>query len=287
MMAQGNYSRWIRHSLLLFPLWILLLSQIGGETEGRTITVDIQGNGDFTTIQNAIDDTDPGDTIQIGNGTYFENLYVNTSLSLIGYSNETCIIDGGGGEFVVKMNAHHVVLSNLTICNTGNYYRGAGVVGNYCDYTVIEQVNFTNNGKLGVDFTKSDHVTIRNSTFHGNDNAGYFEDGRYLVLVNNSIVYNNGYGVRIYRHENTVIQNNDVSFNDWIGLEVAESNDVLVRSNRCEYNVGGGVYLKNIGTNVSIRYNSLSNNVISGLVMYGKEGGNVSGNVMGATGIRR
>lgn len=49
---------------------------------------------DYKTVQEAIDVANPGDTIYVYNGTYYENIFINKTVSLVGEDPEITIIDG-------------------------------------------------------------------------------------------------------------------------------------------------------------------------------------------------
>ena len=58
-------------------------------TQKSTITVDNEGDGDFTTIQEAIDSASSGDTIEVYSGEYMENVVLHIEgLTLIGIDSE-------------------------------------------------------------------------------------------------------------------------------------------------------------------------------------------------------
>lgn len=75
---------------------------------------------DCTTIQQAIDNAHPGDTIYVRNGTYRENLVLNKpNLTLLGENRDSTVIDGS--RFAVSIEADNIRVSGLTI---GNGYIG-------------------------------------------------------------------------------------------------------------------------------------------------------------------
>ncbi|MCK4933540.1 hypothetical protein KAS06_02610, partial [Candidatus Bathyarchaeota archaeon] len=78
-------------------------------------------NANYTTIQAGINDlaTLDGHTIFVEQGTYYENVVINKSLSLIGEDRDTTIINGNGTGAVIILTSQNVLLSNFTIMNAG------------------------------------------------------------------------------------------------------------------------------------------------------------------------
>ncbi len=52
--------------------------------DSKTWLVDSQGQGDFTTIQDAVNTAQAGDTVKVNPGTYDEHVVVNKGLTLVG-----------------------------------------------------------------------------------------------------------------------------------------------------------------------------------------------------------
>jgi hypothetical protein len=94
---------------------------------GPDCTVDPGGGGDYTTIQGAVDD--PGcTTINVGAGTYNENVAIARSLTLQGAGATSTIIDGGRAGVVISItNSADVTLDGFTITGgDGSTNNGGG-----------------------------------------------------------------------------------------------------------------------------------------------------------------
>lgn len=85
---------------------------------------------DCRTIQGAINAAYDGDTITVSSGTYYENVVVNKSLSLIGQRKDNTIIDGNLLGNVVNITASNVKICNFTIRRSGTLGDLGGIVVN-------------------------------------------------------------------------------------------------------------------------------------------------------------
>jgi len=97
--------------LLLYAVMVLVIQS--GIASATTITVNDNGEGDYTSIQEAIDVANSGDTILVQNGTYYEHLLLirEDNLTLLGENKETTIIDGSGIGGIIKL----ISVDNSTI----------------------------------------------------------------------------------------------------------------------------------------------------------------------------
>lgn len=94
--------------------------------EGNIYEVKQDGSGNFSTIQEGVDNVESGDTLLIYPGTYEENIMImDKTVNLIGVSREDCILTANSDNY------HYIPLTigagrvyNMTICGTdsnGNY----------------------------------------------------------------------------------------------------------------------------------------------------------------------
>ncbi len=71
--------------------------------------------GNYTIIQDAIDDSTDGDIIYVYNGIYDESLNVNKSVKIIGEDKYTTIINGKNNWVCVYINARDATFSGFTV----------------------------------------------------------------------------------------------------------------------------------------------------------------------------
>lgn len=84
-------------------------------TSPRTIIVP----NDYSTIQEAIDNANAGDTVFVKNGIYNEPVFIGKPLLLIGEDPKNTIIVGSGTGTVVQISSSNVEIDNFTIKNAG------------------------------------------------------------------------------------------------------------------------------------------------------------------------
>ena len=124
--------------------FVLLISLVLiGLLQGATIIVDIEGNGDYTSIQEGVDASADGDTVLVYPGRYYENVDYNNHTITLGSLNLTTgerhyiretIIDGNQEDcciIVKRAESEGTLLCGFTITNgTGqsmSYGDGGGI----------------------------------------------------------------------------------------------------------------------------------------------------------------
>ncbi len=245
---------------------------------GNVLYVGGDGPGNYSRIQDAIDDAMDGDTVFVydDNSPYYENVIVNKSISLIGEGKETTIIDGNNWRYVVYISADWVNISGFTIRNSGSdiYDVGIGINSNFTTITdntisfnayglyletafgnAITYNNIRSNLKPGIYLSHSS----ANTTIMGN-NIYRCSQGIYILygngnnaIFNNIISSNKGSGIYISRSENNIITNNLITNNtDGILLYFCTNNII---SDNSFFNDGLNIY--------GAYQNTISNNKVN------------------------
>ena len=158
-----------------------------------TIIVDINGGGDYTTIQEGIDASTNGDTVLVYPGTYYENINFNgksitlASLELTtgdeSYIDSTIIDGNQNGSCISLDNEETAVIRGFSITNGFGDYINSNVGhigGGIKAYTTIFDDNKVN-------------ISIINSKFYNN-----YAEGGGAIILEMSIAYLSG--VDIYNN---------------------------------------------------------------------------------------
>jgi len=264
----GYSTKWVLLAIVENTLYDFQLST------GNVLYVGGSGLGNYTSIQEAIDDSLSGDTIFVfdDSAPYYENIEINKPINLIGEDKNTTIIDGKSKDIVVFIHANGVVISGFTIRNSNDacmFIRRAS--NTFIRNNIIFQGNITGKSK-GIEVTF-------NSSFNnisGNEIYGFY-DGIVISLSNNNMIYRNNihhnfYGVSIFSDSNKIICN-QVNFNKHRGVSIAQGRTNLIAENTVtnngfeEYTLGGiwlGSNMIKDGNNY-IKNNQISHNNGTGI----------------------
>jgi len=162
---------------------------------------------DYPTIQDAIDDVDPGATIIIAPGTYYnQSLVINKTLTIIGLPGSAPIFDGGGsGTFVTLLpGASGTTITGIVVTNwdQGIFFANSSnckIYGNIMSLMdesgiVLEGSGTANNliynnifqgNKIAINLTRSSLNMIYHNNFVANTNPVHVSSAVYVNIWDN------------------------------------------------------------------------------------------------------
>lgn len=188
--------------LVLVIIFLFLVSVYTGcieetpKKKSNTIYVDINGNGDFISIQDAINASDDGNIIIVRKGTYYERLNIDKSINLVGEDKDTTIIsmiDANNTYNLISINTDNSSIENFTFNNGSNSRYSCIVVDSYYNNTI------KNNNIIGfyhgIYITGSSEKNIISDNFVSNNIYGIRIKGSYYNNVNKNNIKNNDRGV--------------------------------------------------------------------------------------------
>jgi hypothetical protein len=239
-------------------------------------------------IQDAIDVCEAGDTVLVDNGTYYENLVINTPISLIGSSMDSTVIDGRGKGIITINTNTNISIENFLIYGKGVSQPSSIVIRSLGDSTeikncrilealagifiarscLIDNVFFekieTGFGNIGASSVSYNNLT--NNVFvleAGNSNAINTGFGTYII-TNNIILFtgitSQNSGIVVAWSDRLFISNNLISgFNHNVYFDIVDDTSSIINSLILHGN-GQTSSISSHNDNLSIRNNILMSN---------------------------
>ena len=312
-----NRTLWnIFVSFFFLTALLIVLSMTWENAEGKTITVDDDGEADHRSIQEAINSARDGDTILVLEGRYFENVVVNRTVTLTGNDSANTIIDGERKDDVVLINVDGVSMSHFTVTASGGYSNKDGIVVESDDNEIFDNVAVNNANGLYVfgaggnsihDNTLTDNdygiqvvggsdgnvlsdnnctgnrksdIIIRSSE-ENRVSENYCDSGSlYLVDADHNTIIDNilKRGVLLERSRHNTIESNNCSSNSDDGILVSEfCRYNTIVGNTCSFNGGSGIRVHQSPFN-TIEDNSCFSNKEYGIYVSDTRDTTLSGN---------
>jgi parallel beta-helix repeat protein len=205
---------------------------------GRILYVGGSGPGNYSKIQDAVDNASDGDTVFVYNDSapYYEDVAIHAAIRLIGENRETTIIEGV--DYAVSLYADGVTVSGFRINVMGDFW-------NCCGFNVMSNGN-----------TISDNAIVNNRRM-----VGISLNGSSYDTVSGNIIENNLYhGIRVQYGSHDMIVNNTIVNDQGYGISVWESTDDVVAGNMVQQCSLNGLIVEGNSSNCSFYHNTLINN---------------------------
>jgi len=229
----------------VFPITAQDVEKTVSASKGSWLYVGGGGPGNYSKIQDAVDNASDGDTVFVFDDAapYVENIMINTSLSLIGEDKETTIINGStntSGEnwtlnFGVWIAADHVTVRGFTIqsCNL------SGILISSNNNSITD--NILSDDFYGITIGFGDEFQPPSSHYVGyntistnliiRDEVGIYVAGGSKNNITGNSISQTMMGIMLVGSMNSTISSNIISENDQgIGIWISY-NTVVYRNN--------------------------------------------------------
>jgi len=251
---------------------------------GNILYVGGTGEGNYTSIQDAIDNASNGDTVYVfdDSSPYYENVVVNKSINLLGENKDTTVIDGYMHDHAIYVCLDYVNISRFTIINgmTSGIYVFSNhntimcniIINSSCGIFLTEASynyiwdNYIYNNTVGIVTFYSGctyNIFLENNLFN-NIGGICLTESSHCKIVDNKIKYDNstslsmGIMLQEFSTNNEIIGNlvSDYEF----GIAMCSSINTKISGNNINSNRRFGLYLQHCSVNNKITYNNFINN---------------------------
>lgn len=199
--------------MILFTVAIVMQA-VTTSVAATTFYVDDDASGNYTTIQDALNDSVSGDTIIVYPGTYLGKVSVDKSVTIKGAS-DYAAVTGGFNVYVKDVELSGLTIKDTVLCeNTGksaiiknNKFDGAGVnIAGSSGYHAIINNSF-NGGYYAVYAYNSKNNTINGNIIKNCDAGMLLLSGSGGHLISGNNITNCGAGIQL-SYDSALIYNN-------------------------------------------------------------------------------
>lgn len=269
-------------------------------------------------IQDAINEANPGDIVYVHSGTYYENITIHKSITLKGENKDTTVIDGNHLRDVIVTTVNDVNIQNFTIQNSGQTgwdhgitcgdniynvnisscilkYNSGGIRFNSVNDSTISDCNIYQNSAASITvYDNSDNIHIQNCTIKNNgEDKGYsgyigiFGDDMCSNITVSGCQISNNYngGISIKNAENIYISNNNLYGNTRrnifiIGSTNIHFSNVNIYNNEILNGPNAGIQIQDCQGGIKVEKNNIDNNDASGIYLLRSQNINIRNNTI-------
>jgi len=227
----------------------------------------------YPTIQAAVNAAKPGDTILVAAGTYYEHVFVDKAVRLIGQNRSTTIIDGSGTGNPITISADNVIVSGFTIRNSGES-PNSGVFLYSSGDCFIQNNNVTLNF-YGIRVDSSSNIVVTDNILIYNKWGIFLWQSSDSTVRDNFLMYSE-IGIYLYGSSGSTVKDNEASHISPYAIFVVSSTENTVNDNDLAYN-RRGIYLL-ASTNNTVYDNKVTYNYEFGIVLWHSKLNSISDN---------
>jgi parallel beta-helix repeat protein len=269
--------------ILLFIETSIIPLATSNQTLGKNIiTVDDEpGDADYTTITEALNHSNPGDTIEVYSGTYNERLINMTTeeITLQGIDHELGngtdtgkpFIDGGGLFVVISVFAPNVTITGFHMENQGETATILINIEKSAFNCTISDNTLSNSTLACIQCEASNCVILNNSISHSNIRQGIliYKPSSQTIISENHIT-DCELGIDLWTSGgNHRVERNEISHCREYGLNIIGTEDNTIIQNSFEDNPLG-LYIDSSSGN-RIEKNNFLNNTRDAFFVFGLE----------------
>jgi parallel beta-helix repeat protein len=243
----------VSKSLLFVIIALIVLATLVVPASAAELTVGTDGQ--YATIQQAVNAAKPGDIVRVTPGSYTENVVVDKSLTITAASGRPTVQAADASKDVFLLTSPGVRIDGLTIaggasgvqiqgtskCVVTNIVARDNVRGVYLSHSTENEISKNNlaDNSYGVYGDGASSNTISSNVATGEKGTGAtLGDGIFLnygdsnKITGNNLSANHVFGISMYTSTRNVISDNTMIDNDRIGIRIGpgSNNNTITRN---------------------------------------------------------
>jgi len=162
--------------------------------DGNTLYVGGSGPGNYSRIQDAVENASDGDTVFVydDSSPYYERIYINKSIMLQGENKKTTIIDSKEAGTTVTLSSDRIRISGFTL-QSSRVIDAAGIQAGFIQDISIDDT-IVKNHDYGLLFIYVENLSIHDNELSENE-VGIRLNSCTLGSVYTNIIDGNGQGI--------------------------------------------------------------------------------------------
>lgn len=238
-------------------------------SRGDWLYVGGSGPGNYSRIQDAINNAAWFDTVFVYSGVYSEKITIDRALCLLGESRDKTIITNiSNWGSLIYLSCSNITISGFTFNYSGNLNYGRDIIScpsgdDYRDIIISDNI-FQANTSFGIYLFDCDFCSITHNIIYSESDAITLWDSQNCVITDNYITASEGcFGISLHESCYNRISNNTIDGGAPHGLGIMiHSADFNTISNNTLFNQSRAVYVDS-SSNLTILSNYIDNPVSS------------------------
>ena len=192
--------------------------------KGNTLYVGGSGEGNYTRIQDAVDNASDGDTIYVydDSSPYWGYIIIDKSINLIGENRKTTVIDGYGSDVVLIGGSDGVYLHGFTL-RSWSGWSNTGVIIRSDNNTITGNiVKYTGRG-LSLEYDSNNNTIMDNIIKISGRGISLSHDSNNNAIIGNTIL-DTDKGIYLKDSSNNTILKNNFIRNDRHAFSIKSRN---------------------------------------------------------------
>lgn len=244
-------------TFLSIGILVVVALIISDDSEGKEINVKPNGDTKENLIQDAVNNSESGDIINVFNGTYYGSLIINKSIDIVGNNTNDVILNGNIYYHTINITAARVTVKSLTLISALQNSTNGINIENQSNITIsrIRAKGY----HIGIGIYNSTNIYIENNKVTNNSFGIGTVNSAKSVISSNTGERNYISGITVTHHSFNIIVKDNRCFQNDYGLTVHNSNDINVINNQFDNNIKIGINTGNSENLVFIN-NTLDSN---------------------------